>query len=87
MEPSEVIDLSAIKKVIRRLKYSMGIMGIAIHAVLTNLFFNAPDIQTNTAHNKAGLYAALIGILLLAAIIETGMWLIDKSQEIKGENK
>jgi uncharacterized membrane protein len=79
MDQSEEIKI--FRRFVRRTKYSMGILGIVVHALLANLFFSAPDIATNTAHNKAGLWATILGILLIAAIIETGMLVFDKINE------
>jgi hypothetical protein len=85
MDQTEAIK--TLKKFIRRTKYSMGLLGIGVHAILTNLFFNSSDAAINAAHNKAGLWALIVGIILIAALIETGMWLLDIAEQQKKDGE
>ena len=87
MNEIEETNFQVLRKFIRRTKYSMGILGLVIHALLANIFFTAPDIAANTAHNKAGLWGLIVGILVMATLIETGMWIMDKNIELHGEKK
>lgn len=65
------------KSLLRRTKYSMAIVGIMSHSLLSSFLFYRSD-KTPEAYAFSDMVGIFVGVVFCAALIETGMIFIEK---------
>ena len=80
MTNEEEENTSVFKKIIKRTKYSMALLGVFSHSCVMQLFYSrsGADKSSMDIFMRSDLLALIISFVLCAALIETSMLILDR---------